>query len=221
VDVDPEDIDRALGGDRRAMTALVKALRPVIQAAVGSALLKVMIGERRDPRQEVRDMVQDVFASLLAHDGRTLRAWDPGRGGSLPTFVGLVAHRHVAGMLRSKRRNPYTEPPASDVIELHSTEGTGIEPWMESREQLDHIYEGLEQQLGDRGLLLFEMLYVQERSVEEVMATTGMTRDAIYAWRSRVKKKVLELQRKIAGNGASDPPRSQRIASDRAHEDQP
>jgi hypothetical protein len=42
-------------------------------------------------------------------------------------------------------------------------------------------------------MLLFQMLYVEERSVEEVMATTEMTRDAIYAWRSRFRKLVAKL----------------------------
>jgi RNA polymerase sigma factor (sigma-70 family) len=212
--VHPDDIDRALGGDRRAMQTLVKELRPAIQAAVGSALYRATAGEHRDPRQEVLDMVQDVFASLLAHDGKTLRAWDPARGGSLSTFVGLVARRRVAGVLLSRRRSPYTEPPASDVIELRPSDATGIEPWVESREQLDEIYDELQQRLGDRGLRLFEMLYVQELSVEEAMEITGMTRDAIYAWRSRVKKKLLELQRKITQDPASDSTASRPMARD-------
>lgn len=202
--MDPEDIGRALDGDRRVMHALVTTLRPVIQAEVGFALLRATKGERRDPREEALDMIQDAFASLLAEDGRILRAWDPGRGSSLSTFVRLVVRRHVAGILRSKRHNPYVEPPASDSIDLRPSEDAGVEPRVELRERLTLAYERLEQRLDEHGLLLFDLLYVQERSVAEVMEVTGMTRDAIYAWRSRFKRNVLVPLRETMESGAFD-----------------
>jgi RNA polymerase sigma factor (sigma-70 family) len=197
------------------MHALVTALRPAIQAEVGFALLRAAAGDHRDPRQEALDMVQEVFACLLGHDGKILRAWDPTRGSSLATFVRLVARRHVAGVLRSKRRNPYMEPPASDTIDLRASEGTGLEPRVEVREQLAQAYERLEQRLDERGLLLFELLYVQEQSIEEVMAATGMTRDALYAWRSRLKRTVLDPLRDRAERGASDSPGSRSRGGER------
>jgi hypothetical protein len=42
-------------------------------------------------------------------------------------------------------------------------------------------------------MLLFQRLYVEERSVEEVMATTDMTRDAVDAWRSCFRKLIGSL----------------------------
>jgi len=41
---------------------------------------------------------------------------------------------------------------------------------------------------------LFYMLLVDEQPVEEICAKTAMTRDAVYAWKSRLAK----LSRKIA-----------------------
>ena len=62
-------------------------------------------------RQEVEDMTQDVFAMLFAHDGKVLRSWDEERGMGIVGFVGLVAERHVASMMRSGRRNPWKDTP--------------------------------------------------------------------------------------------------------------
>jgi RNA polymerase sigma-70 factor (ECF subfamily) len=197
----PEQVAQALDGDRRALQVLVERLMPVVQAEVGYALLQRARIENRDPRQEVRDMVQDVFVQLLARQGRVLRSWDPARGSTLDSFTRLVARRHVAAVLRSGRRNPWTDKPvAVDELELQqlgagSSEGSAARR-AESAEQLEQLLGQLGERLDERGMLLFRMLYVEENSVEEVMAETDMTRDAVYAWRSRFRKLVASLQSK-------------------------
>ncbi|HLT38721.1 MAG TPA: sigma-70 family RNA polymerase sigma factor [Enhygromyxa sp.] len=192
----PEDVARALEGDRHAMQALVSRLMPIIQTEVGFALLRGARIESRDPRQEVRDFVQEVFVSLLTKGGKTLRAWDPERGRSLDSYVRLIARRQVAAILRSGKKSPWADRPvAGDELEreLPETHGDVSATKLESIEELDRVLEGLRARLDERGMLLFEMLYVEERSVEEVMAATEMTRDAVYAWRSRFRKLVAKL----------------------------
>ncbi len=175
------------------MQALVERLLPVIQAEVGSALVRRARVDSRDPRQEVRDFVQEIFIALLSKEGKTLRSWDPQRGRSFDSFVRLVARRYVAAALRSGRRNPWTEHPvASDELEQDHGAASGSGRFA-SAEQLDRLLAALRERLDERGLQLFEMLYVEERSVEEVMAATDMTRDAVYAWRSRFRKLVAKL----------------------------
>lgn len=196
----PQDVARALEGDRHAMQALVSRLMPVVQTEVGFALLRGARVESRDPRQEIRDFVQEVFVSLLAKDGRTLRAWDPERGRSLDSYVRLVARRQVAAILRSGKRSPWADKPvAGDELEqaIPETHGdTSAATKLESVDELDRVLDGLRARLDERGMLIFEMLYVEERSVEEVMAATEMTRDAVYAWRSRFRKLVAKLAEK-------------------------
>lgn len=190
----PEQVARALDGDRPSMRALVARLLPVVQAEVGFALMRGAAVERRDPRQEVRDFTQEVFVHLLSQDGKTLRSWDPERGRSLESFVRLVARRQVAAILRSGRRNPWAEKAMpEDELEPRMPADTGTADRIESAQRLDRLLDQLRERLDERGMLLFQMLYVDQRSVEEVMATTDMTRDAVYAWRSRFKKLVAKL----------------------------
>jgi RNA polymerase sigma factor (sigma-70 family) len=189
--VEPQDIERALAGHRETVDALVKALRPVIQAEVGFALLPVCRSQGRDSRQEALDLVQDVLMSLWADDGKLLRRWDPARGRSLESFVRLIARRHVAGVVRSKRRNPYAEQPLpGETLDRQPGGGPGLEHHLEARDRLDQLLDHVRQRLDARGLLLFELLYVEERSVEDACEATGMTRDAVYAWRSRLKRQL-------------------------------
>jgi RNA polymerase sigma factor (sigma-70 family) len=189
--VEPEDIDRALAGDRKTVDALVRTLRPVIQAEVGFALLPLSRSQGRDARQETLDLVQDVLMSLLADDGKLLRRWDPARGSSLESFVRLITRRHVAGVVRSKRRNPYAEHPLpGEALDLQCSGDPELERRLEARDRLDNMLDHVRQRLDERGLLLFELLYVEERSIEDACEATGMTRDAVYAWRFRLKRKL-------------------------------
>jgi DNA-directed RNA polymerase specialized sigma24 family protein len=98
-------IRRALTGDPTALTELVAVLTPVIQARVARTLLarRHRLACGRDVRQEVEDLSQDVFLTLFSRDSRVLRDWQPERGLSLESFVGLVAERQVLSFLRSGR----------------------------------------------------------------------------------------------------------------------
>lgn len=194
----PQQIAAALDGDRRSMEQLVQRLLPVIQTEVGFALLRGARIEGRDPREEVRDFVQEVFVQLLAKQGKVLRSWDPERGRSLDSFVRLVARRQVAAILRSRRRNPWADKPvAGDELDRERSAGDDARRQIESNDELDKLLTLLGDRLDERGMLLFRMLYVEERGVDEAMEATGMTRDAVYAWRSRFRKLVASLEREV------------------------
>lgn len=195
----PSAISDALAGDRQALRRFVDALTPIIQARVVRGLARRrMAAGNRDPRQEVEDMTQDVFGALFANDGRVLRAWDPERGLSLANFVGLVADRHVASMLRSGRKSPWTDTPVElDEMELAAGTVPDAAPGLESRRALSRLLDRLRESLSPRGLELFQRLYVDEEPIEEVAGAMRMTREAIYAWRNRVTKILQKLHAEI------------------------
>ena len=103
---------QALDGNQPAMRELVKHLTPVIQARVARA---VMVGAKNYGhdriQEEVADITQEVFVALFANDARVLRNWDSEKGLSLRNFAGLVAHRQALSILRTNKRNPFTEDP--------------------------------------------------------------------------------------------------------------
>ncbi|MEM7674864.1 MAG: hypothetical protein AAF449_02550, partial [Myxococcota bacterium] len=62
---DQSAIARALNGDEDTMRRLIRALRPTVQAEVAWTLHRhAPQGRGRDARQELADMVQEVFLSL-------------------------------------------------------------------------------------------------------------------------------------------------------------
>jgi RNA polymerase sigma-70 factor (ECF subfamily) len=152
----------------------------------------------------VADLAQEVFASLFAQDGRLLRVWDPARGLTLASWCGLLAEREATSILRSGRRSPWSEV-ATELDELEKSLGEtpDAELLISSREQLARLVDRLREALSPRGLELFHRLIVNEESVDSVCSSTGMTSDAVYAWRSRITKVV----RKLAAEQAASEPR--------------
>ena len=203
--MDHEDIadlvQRALAGDQTAMTRLVARLTPVVQARVARALMarRSRLGSGRDVRQEVEDLSQEVFLSLFARDAHILRSWQAERGLSLENFVGLVAERQVVSFLRSGKRNPWKEEPSPEEDLDVITPDRGPEEVTSSREQLGLLLERLRETLSPLGHQIFVLLFVQEMSVPETMAASGLTADAVYAWRSRLRRVAQQLLAELSG----------------------
>lgn len=187
---------------------MVARLTPVIQARVARALLQWRNGgaASRSLRQEVEDFVQEMFLLLFTNDGRVLRCWDEVRGLSLENYVGLVVERRMTSILRTGKRNPWTEEPtASEQLELvpslDATERTAA-----SREQLGQLVGRLREELTPLGRHLFQLLFLEDREPAEVMAATGLSADAVYAWRSRLKR--LAARQLVAMSDPVDPRRN-------------
>jgi RNA polymerase sigma-70 factor (ECF subfamily) len=146
-------------------------------------------------RQEVEDLVQEVFLVLFADHGKVLRSWQRERGLSFENFVGLVAERQTASILRSGKRCPWREDPTLvDELDRSSADG-GPEESTASREQLRLLWARLTEQLSPLGRHLFDLLFLQELTADEVVHRTGLSADAVYAWRSRLRR----LARRVCG----------------------
>jgi RNA polymerase sigma factor (sigma-70 family) len=196
-------VRRALTGDQRALTRLIAVLTPVIQARVARTLLarRHRLAGGRDVRQEVEDLSQEVFLALFSRDAHVLRSWQAERGSSLESFVGLVAERQVLSFLRSGRRNPWKEDPllTDDELEMEAPE-SGPEEIVAGREHLSLLLDRLREELSPLGRRLFELLFVQELSQTEVQAASGLSADAVYAWRSRLRRLAQKLLAEMSGN---------------------
>lgn len=190
-----EQLRSALAGDEPALTQLVRVLTPVIQSRVARGLLLRRTGTAagRDIRQEVEDLTQEIFLVLFADGGKVLRSWQPERGMSLLNFVGLVAERQTASVLRSGKRSPWKEDPTlAEDFEQAAPEG-GPEEVTASREQLRHLLNRLTEELSPLGRHLFDLLFLRDLPFEEVVRRTGMSPDAVYAWRSRLRRLARRL----------------------------
>jgi RNA polymerase sigma-70 factor (ECF subfamily) len=184
------EVRSALAGNEPALTRLVRKLTPVIQSRVARGLLlrRTGMAAGRNVRQEVEDLTQEIFLVLFADGGKVLRSWQPERGLSLLNFVGLVAERQAASILRSGKRSPWKEDPTLPEDLHQAATESGPEEVTASREQLRLLLHRLTEELSPLGRHLFDLLFLRELPLEEVIRRTGMSPDAVYAWRSRLRR---------------------------------
>ena len=184
----------AIKGSPRAIRRLVARLTPVIRARCGRVLLRSSFRCGRDVQQQLDDMTQEVFLALFDRECRELSRWDPERGASLDNFIGVIAHRQTLALLRTGRRNPWYEEPVDDgdFPEL-SDKGPAPDETTIRRDLLERVVAELEQTLSAQAHSMFQLLILEARSVSEVCEQTGLSSDAVYAWRSRLLKRVRQL----------------------------
>ena len=178
-----------------ALERFVRRVTPIVQARVARRLVlqRDRSGGDRDVRQEVEDLAQEVFLSLFADDARALRAWDPTRGLSLSNFVGLVAERQAISILRSGRRSPWRDDPTLDEELDRLPEPRQSETAATSRDVVERLLDRLTEELTPMGRRLFDLLLVEEVPVAEAMVSTGLSAEALYAWRSRLRRVARQL----------------------------
>jgi len=191
----PADVARATSGDRDQMRRLLSAMLPVIRVRVSRVLWRYRsLARKRDLTQETEDLTQEVLVQLLEDDGRVLRTWDPARGLELLDFASMVADRTAAGILKSGSRTPWREDPTepTDLAQNVSDPGSATDV-LATRDLGQRVLLALRAELAPVGARVFELLFVHEAEVEEVCRELQMSRDAVYAWRSRLRRRLREL----------------------------
>jgi RNA polymerase sigma-70 factor (ECF subfamily) len=114
-----------------------------------------------------------------------------------------VAERQIVSILRTHKRNPWTEDPTlSDEMDASLPSSTAAEDVVASRNALDKLFETLKEELTPLAWHLFDLVFLQELSVEEVIAATGMSADAVYAWRSRLSRLARKRYGELGGEAA-------------------
>lgn len=186
-------VAQALAGHEPALASLVELLTPVVQARVARAMFNHRPAVGQSIRQQVEDLTQEVFLTLFDDDARVIRSWSSSRGLSLQNFVGLVAQRRTISILRTGKRSPWREDPTLDDQLDAAASDPGPEDQTASREEMRLLLHRLKEELSPLGWQLFDLLFIQERSVDTARSVTGMSRDAIYAWRSRLRKLARRL----------------------------
>ncbi|HEY8945882.1 MAG TPA: sigma-70 family RNA polymerase sigma factor, partial [Polyangiaceae bacterium] len=193
----PDQVKRALAGERAAIEALVRELSPIVRARVATMLWR----RGHASRQELDDLTQEVLLQLFAGQSRVLASWQPDRGLGLPAFVGLVAKRIASSLLRSRRHGPsaydVADPGTLDLLAPVEHLHPNPEGPVMARELVQLLFDHLHAELSPKALEMFYRLYVWQEEPEHISKETGSTLDAIYQWRSRLRKEVAELERSL------------------------
>lgn len=200
MDVSPGDladlelVRAAVAREPARVRELVRRLTPEVQGAVAGVLLRAGGGRAGSIRREVEDLTQDVFLALFEKHGAALSRWDPQAGMSLNGFVRLAARRSTISILRSKVRNPFQHRPQDPSdFEAAASPDAAVEVALTSRQALLRLLDALRARLSPLGLEMFCRLFAWEQGVDVVCQETGLGVEAVYQWRSRLRKLVQQI----------------------------
>ncbi len=195
-DIPPDLVARALAGEEVACRALVDALTPVFQQEAARALRHSGQSTGRNLRQEVTDLTQEIFLSLFERDARALREWRPDGGRGLLTYLRVFARYQAVSLMRTQRRNPYTERPT----DLGAPEAAGLagqdrdlERRLQDRDTVAALGRRVEREMSELDQRLFHDLFVAERSNEEIAADLAITPGVLYKRIHRLRERLKDL----------------------------
>jgi len=145
-------------------------------------------------KEEVDDLTHGVMLSLFDRDCRKLRMYEGRNHASLATFLRVCTTRYVLDHIRHQRRRPIEfefegDPERESVLEEAADPGPGPEAGAEVAEQIENLRQAVAE-LSPREQLLVRLHFVQELDISEVARVLGLTENAAYVLKSRIKKKL-------------------------------
>jgi RNA polymerase sigma-70 factor (ECF subfamily) len=181
----------AIAGDKSAKKALVCGLANTLKHRIVRCLYRW--GAARDPwcLSQVEDWVQETWLRVFSDDSRLLREWDEGRA-PLPIYLGIVAERRAAEALRARRRRQ-TSLEAPEEIEAHADDRVDLEKTLEDRELFARLEIEIIAECSERDVRLYRSLLLEEEPVDRVCAREAMSREALYAWKTRFLRRARKL----------------------------
>lgn len=182
------DVADILDAGEERVRDLVSHIAPFVQAEVAMMMTRYGNSRGRNGRQEVQDLVQDVFVILFKDNGKTLRSWRADGGRKFGSFVRLVAKRRLLSVMRTRTKNPWPDEPTDHETLDRSVRVSTVDSSVGFREELEVLWEKLSRWFGDEDHRLFHLFFVEGLSIEEVETMTGKNRQALYSWRRELRK---------------------------------
>ena len=167
-----------------------------VSRLVRSSVTRLLSRRQRPLGCDVDDLTQHVLAHLFAYEARALSRWEDTHGVSYASYVRMIAERAAISALRRRDHNPREEHPAdpSDLDE-RGVADRGAEEHMAERDHSRALVERLDRELSPCGRRVLRALYAEGLSVEDASQSLGMSPDALYTWRSRIRQRALLLSR--------------------------
>jgi RNA polymerase sigma-70 factor (ECF subfamily) len=176
------DLNACVNGDKRAWDAFVDRFAGVIHAAV----VRTCRGGGRDlDREDLHDIVQDVFVRLVRDDYRLLRRFDPAKA-SLVTWLTIVARSAAIDHLRRRRH----DAAALDALPEPVDGSPSGNP--EAGDTAELMPAGL---LTDRQRLVLHLLFDRDLTVDDVAEVLGVDPQTV---RSTKHKALVRLREHFA-----------------------
>lgn len=193
VDPDKQLLERCLYGDAEAWERFIRRFSPLVYYAIQ----KVLHGTETNC-DEIADLHNDIFLSLMENGGRKLRQYEGKNGCSVSTWIRVIAIRASIDHLKKKKRTtPLPEDEAGSIL-ISAPQGT--EPLVADEEK--RILKQLIDELPANDQLFLRLLYYEEVPPAQIAKLFRTTPNAVYSRGNYLREKLKDaLRKKICKDG--------------------
>jgi len=147
-------------------------------------------------RDDLNDLVGDVWLALLRDDLRKLRQYDVTRGFRIASFLGLVATNATIDHLRARQADP---APLDEVVaDYASMRAEAPRDVVEAREEAELARAALAQLSGEEREFVVDC-FREERSPEALARALGITTNTVYSRKFKIREKLRKIVRCLDG----------------------
>jgi RNA polymerase sigma-70 factor, ECF subfamily len=183
----PDDVllARCLRRDQLAFAELLRRYRGILFRCVTRITARY---ERVLGSEDVDEIFAEICLTLWADDLRRLRAFDPGRGMKLGSWLGLIASHATYDFLRRVARRPMTDEPAA-APEAPSDDPSALDHLLcdERRARLGDLVG----ELSARDRDFYACYFGDEQEPEEVARALRISVKTVYSKKNKITTRLL------------------------------
>jgi|GEM_PF-1559309 len=138
---------------------------------------------------DLDDLCNDVWVTLLRDDMKKLRQYDAERGFRIASFIGLVATNTTIDHLRGQKAHT---TPLDQLVEDHASLGIEYRDTVEDSEEAALAQAALGRLTPDERAFVYEVFHA-ERSPEELARRLGVTTNTIYSRKFKIREKLVKI----------------------------
>jgi RNA polymerase sigma factor (sigma-70 family) len=145
-------------------------------------------------REDLDDLVGEVWLTLLRDDMKKLRQYDATRGFRIASFLGLVATNATIDHLRARQAET---SPLDEMLEDHLA--LRIDPprcRVEQHEEVALARAALDQLSGDERAFVIDCFH-DERAPEEIARALGVSTNTVYSRKFKIREKLQKIVRTL------------------------
>ena len=147
-------------------------------------------------RDDLEDLVSDVWLALLRDDMKKLRAYCPEKGFRLASWIALIATNTTIDRLRARQTDDmHVEDMSSIDIASQSAEP---DEDMLGHERAQLAQAALEELSAEERAFVWDCFH-DERAPEEIAREQGVAVNTIYSRKFKIREKLAKIVRRLEG----------------------
>ncbi len=182
-------IHAAIDGSDAAFRLLHRCYSPQVYRAVVSR-----VRHRPSLNEHVDDLVNEVWAYLIANDRQVLRNWDPALS-PFGCYIALISARKVGHLVR-RTQSGSVEVPTPDMLCFR--DDRDLESSLICRDFITRLWVRVETLLGDVDRQLLDRALLGRERACDVAAALGLSASNAYQRTRRMRIKINTMARSLA-----------------------